>query len=103
MTSKSQMPRNAKQPVQMPQQMSPNMAEKHVDAAQRQQAMEFLQRMMMGKGGYTPVIKALKAIGVEPDVRVIDGAECLVIPMEELMAKEWRHMSELDEMKEQMG
>lgn len=86
-----------------------NPAEQHVDAAQRAQAMEFLQKIMGAKagGGYTPILKALKQIGITPKTMPVmigdEPEDCLVIPVSELMSKEWKHMSELDEIKEQLG
>lgn len=80
------------------------------DPAQRAQAMEFLQKIMQAKGGapaYTPIMKALKQIGVEPIKEVIEmegkDVECLIIPMDSLVKAEWKHMSELDEINEQLG
>lgn len=103
---KSQMPSSARHPVRQP---PPNMNEKHVDAAQRQQAMEFLQKIMMAKGAgpqYMPIIKALSTIGVEPKVMDVmlgdEPEECLVIPLTELMSKEWRYMSEMETIKENL-
>ena len=51
---------------------------------------------------YTPVTKSLKDIGLEPiimDVFLIDHpgtelVECLVIPVQDLIYREWRHITQ---------
>ena len=85
------------------QPLPPNMAEKHVDSAQREQALRFLQ-MMAGKGGATahqPILKSLKDIGVKirkMTVMIDDKPEeCIVVPLQELMSKEWAHINEMTE------
>lgn len=82
-----------------------NPAEQSVDAAQRQQAMEFLQKIMQAKQtpSYVPIVKQLGQIGIKPITKDVDGKESIVIPVDELMAKEWRHMSELDAINENLG
>lgn len=66
------------------------------------EAFSKLAQMLRGARGdqeYTPIIKTLKMIGIEPETQEIqlevDGevVECLIIPIKELMAKEWQHMS----------
>lgn len=83
-----------------------------IDAAQRAQAMEFLQKIMGAKagGGYVPIIKALNALGVKFKTMEVDdfndegpAVECIVIDANDLMVKEWKHMSELDAIKENLG
>lgn len=90
-----------------------NPAEQHVDAAQRAQAMEFLQKIMMAKqqdGGYTPIVKSLNNLGVSfKTLRVPiyneDGTdvECICIPADELMRKEWEHMNQVTEIANKLG
>lgn len=77
------------------------MNEKHVDTAQRAQAMEFMQKLMTA-GGYTPILKSLHNIGVEFKTEPVGGVESIVIPVADLMAKEWRHMSEIETLQEKM-
>lgn len=76
-----------------------NPAEQSVDTAQREQAMKFMQ-MLAGKSQYVPILKALKEIGVKPrKMAVMIGDEpmdCIVIPEQELMSKEWAHMCDND-------
>jgi hypothetical protein len=59
-----------------------------------------LAQMLKGARGeqeYTPVLKALKSIGVEPAIMTVmikdEPIECVVIPVDELRNKEWLHMS----------
>ena len=82
-----------------------------IDAAQRAQAMEFLQKIMGAKagGGYVPITKALNALEVNFKMMTVDdfnddgpAVECLVIDANDLMVKEWKHMSELDTIKENL-
>jgi hypothetical protein len=46
---------------------------------------------------YVPVSKSLEAIGIRPKIMDImigdDPTECMVIPLAELIRKEWEHMS----------
>lgn len=46
---------------------------------------------------YTPVTKSLDAIGLEPTMGMVDlgnGPEqCIVIPVQQLVFKEWQHMT----------
>lgn len=79
---------NSKTPPQQPP----------VDPAQREQAIKFMQ-MLAGnrQQEYTPILKSLKQIGVEPKSMTVmvgdEPTDCLVIPLQELMSKEWAHMS----------
>lgn len=57
-----------------------------------------LAQMLKGaKSEYMPIMKALEAIHV--DYKIIDvmlgdvPTECLVIPLQDLMYREWSHMS----------
>lgn len=76
-----------------------------IDPAQRQQAMEFLGKIMGTNkgGGYVPIIKALNSLGVNFKTMEVDGVERIVIDANDLMVKEWKHMSELDAIKENLG
>lgn len=103
----SQFPPGARLPMAPGMFPPENPNEKHVDAAQRQQAMEFLQRMMTGgQGGYVPIMKQLGIIGIKPHTLNVTlpgddvSQECLVIPVSELMEREWKHMSEIQEVQE---
>jgi hypothetical protein len=66
---------------------------------EQMQAFAKLASIMRGsqKQEYTPVLKSLEAIGVE--YKVIDvmlgdvPTECVVIPLQDLMYREWSHMS----------
>lgn len=83
-----------------------NPAEKHVDDEQKRKALETITKLGnafkgMGAGGgrpvpYTPIGKSLEALGLEPKVMDImigdEPVECLVIPLNELMQREWQHM-----------
>lgn len=42
---------------------------------------------------YTPIGKALAALGITPRIEDVGGTECLVIPVAELVDKEWRHLT----------
>jgi hypothetical protein len=84
--------------------MMTNPAEKAVNAEQRRKAVESLTKVgeafknmrSTTKVDYTPIGKSLAAIGIEPktmDIMIGDEpVECLVIPLNELVYKEWRHM-----------
>ena len=81
----------------------PNPAEQAVNAHQREQAMQLL-KMMAGNNNspqYQPVLKSLKAIGVKiRKMTVMVGEEpedCIVIPVQELMSREWAHLNEIEE------
>jgi hypothetical protein len=62
------------------------------------EAMGRLMSLLKGmKPEYVPITKQLESIGIDPLVETIalhDGpTECLVIPVQELMKKEWLRMS----------
>lgn len=83
-------------PTPPPQQQSP---------AQREQAIQFMQ-MLAGRGQeYVPVLKSLKQIGVKPKTMTVmvgdEPTDCIVIPVQELMSKEWAHMSGQEDETEQ--
>jgi isocitrate dehydrogenase len=79
-----------------------NPAEKHVNEAQKEQALAAMQKIGtavkgMTAGRYTPVGKSLTDLGIEPkimDIMIADEpVECMVIPLKELIYKEWFKMS----------
>lgn len=45
------------------------------------------------KEDYTSIVKSLETINIIPNVTKINGEDCLVIPLSELIYKEWQHMS----------
>lgn len=53
-------------------------------------------------GRYTPVVKSLEALGIEPRVMAVaitgsdEPVDCLVIPAQELLIKEYAKMSGVD-------
>lgn len=65
------------------------------------QQLEAMGRLMSVLRGmqpeYVPITKALESIGIDPlvDTVVLQNGptECLIIPVEELMKKEWLRMS----------
>jgi hypothetical protein len=68
-----------------------------VDDAQREQALKFIE-MLAGRGQeYVPILKSLKAIGIEPKVMTVmigdEPTDCIVISQQELMSKEWARLS----------
>jgi hypothetical protein len=69
---------------------------------QRQIAADFVKHLIQGRTGqfsYKPIIKALAEIGIEPNIMTVmigdDPIDCLVIPTQELMTKEYKYMIEL--------
>jgi predicted transcriptional regulator len=74
--------------------------------------MEFLQKIMMAKGGpgggYVPVIKTLNTLGVEfktvPAGQDVPsewhGEDVIVIRSSELMEKEWKYMNDIETIQE---
>jgi len=78
-----------------------NPAEKAVNDDQREKAMAALSKIggaFKGKGDrYNPVGKSLEALGIEPKIMDImlgdEPVECMVIPLKELIYKEWYKMS----------
>lgn len=66
---------------------------------QQQEAVKRLSGLFSKEKPYTPLAKSLKAAGIQP--RVMDimldvngpEVECLVIPVQELIYKEWKHMT----------
>lgn len=71
---------------------------------QRKMAAEFVKHLISGKTGqsaYKPIIKALAEIGIEPNIMLVtigdEPTECVVIPTQELMVKEYKHMTTIDE------
>jgi hypothetical protein len=56
-----------------------------------------ITKMLRGSQEYVPIIKELEQIGVEPKFMTVilgeEPTECIVIPLNELMHKEWMHMS----------
>lgn len=71
-------------------------AAKSVDS---QKAMGGLAELLKGKGPqYVPVTKSLEAIGLVPSIEMVsvggaDPVQCMVIPVQELVFKEWQHMT----------
>lgn len=68
-----------------------------------------LSRMLGGGSNrlkpYTAVMKSLEQIGLTPKIMDVmigdDTKECLVVPMEELIYREWQYMSGVDASKQQ--
>ena len=64
------------------------------------EAFSRITKMLKGSQEYVPVMKSLDAIKV--DYKVIDvmlgdtPTECLVVPLQDLMYREWCHMSGQD-------
>lgn len=61
------------------------------------QALGKLAELLKGmKPEYTPITKSLESIGIEPNVMTVmigeTPTECIVIPVQELMHKEWLRM-----------
>jgi hypothetical protein len=90
----SQFPENSMKPTR------PNMdisGQPQMPDAEKLQALAKFANMIRGGQEYVPISKSLEAIGIDPAVKEVmldDGpVECLVIPIKELMEKEWRHMS----------
>jgi len=86
--------------------MSENPAERAVNEQQKERTAAALQKLGgaikgMGGGGatarYTPVGKSLGDLGIEPKIMDImlgdEPVECMVIPLKELIYKEWYKMS----------
>lgn len=69
--------------------------------APNQQQQEELKKKLSGlfsrEKPYTPLAKSLEAAGIKPRVMDImledQPVECLVIPVQELIYKEWKHMT----------
>ena len=79
-----------------------NPAEQSVDVAEQEKAMRLIQ--MLANGGqqqYKPILKSLKEIGITPVTMPVmlgdEPKDCLVIPVDQLMGAEWKHMSGMDE------
>lgn len=72
-----------------------------MDDHQREQAMKFMQ-MLAGRGQeYVPILKSLRQIGIEPKIMPVtigdEPVDCIVIPQQELMNKEWARMSDQEQ------
>lgn len=76
-----------------------NPAEQSVDMEKREQAMRLIQQLAGNAGQYVPLLKQLATIGVEPKVMDVmlgdEPTECIVLPVSELMAKEWKYMNNI--------
>lgn len=87
---KSQMAKNAMKPLRPRQpQQDP----------ERQSGLASLAGMLKGKPQqYTSILKSLEVIGMPPRIMDVtlgdEPVECLVIPVQEMIYKEWQRMSE---------
>ena len=68
---------------------------------QRKQALDFLQKVIGDRQSqYKPLNKILEEIGIKPHVLAVmigdEPVECLVIPVQELMMKEYKFMTGFD-------
>jgi hypothetical protein len=84
--AESQFPKNAKRPIPAP------------PAQQQQDAMKKLGGLFGNKEKqYSPIVKSLTAANIKPRVMDImigdEPTECLVIPVQELIYKEWKHIT----------
>lgn len=67
--------------------------------AQVREAGKGIAQLFQGREKpYTPVTKSLDQIGLEPKIMDIamgsgDPVQCFVIPVQELVYKEWQHMT----------
>jgi hypothetical protein len=75
-----------------------NHAEQAVDEQQRAKGLENLQKMFAGrKPAHVPILKSLETLGIPKRVITVmlgdEPTDCLVIPTQELIAKEYEVLS----------
>jgi hypothetical protein len=82
------------------QQITPaQRAEANVQKDQINSALGGLQKLLSGLGGHKAVVKALEELGIKPIFMPVmlpgsdEAADCLVVDVEELLLKEYAHMT----------
>lgn len=93
---RSKMPANAKKPMR-------NLLEEEQARQKVQDAAGGIAKLFQGKpkaeAAYTPVLKAFETIGLDPKMMSIaiggsdDAVQCFVIPVQDLVYKEWQYMT----------